>query len=194
MCYVKKVYLEISQNSQENTGARVSFLIKLQALGLRSATLLKKRLWCRCFSVNFAKILRTLFFIEHLSWLLLNNFVTILMYVRWGGALPTKQYLPPRSIPIFKSCHHPQLTYFTNPTHKRGRKTLKGFSKRSDTYLALALSLREKFGKNCQKYHTTTYCTSPRNILKDLAKILHSYLMPPSLTPRKILKDFSKKH
>ena len=90
MCYVKKVYLEISQNSQENTGARVSFLIKLQALGLRSATLLKKRLWCRCFPVNFAKILRTLFFIEHLSWLLLNNFVTILMYVRWGGALPTK--------------------------------------------------------------------------------------------------------
>ena len=30
----KKVFLEISQNSQENTCARVSFLIKLQALGL----------------------------------------------------------------------------------------------------------------------------------------------------------------
>ena len=29
--YCKKVLLEISQNSQENTGARVSFLIKLQA-------------------------------------------------------------------------------------------------------------------------------------------------------------------
>ena len=29
----KKVFLEISQNSQENTSARVSFLIKLQALG-----------------------------------------------------------------------------------------------------------------------------------------------------------------
>ena len=28
---VKKVFLEISQNSQENTCARVSFLIKLQA-------------------------------------------------------------------------------------------------------------------------------------------------------------------
>ena len=28
-CYVKKVFLEISQNSQENTSARVSFLIKL---------------------------------------------------------------------------------------------------------------------------------------------------------------------
>ena len=30
----KKVILEISQNSQENTCARISFLIKLQALGL----------------------------------------------------------------------------------------------------------------------------------------------------------------
>ena len=30
-CSVKKVFLEISQNSQENTFARVSFLIKLQA-------------------------------------------------------------------------------------------------------------------------------------------------------------------
>ena len=33
-CSVKKVFLEISQNSQEKTCARVSFLIKLQALGL----------------------------------------------------------------------------------------------------------------------------------------------------------------
>ena len=30
---VKKVFLEISQNSQENTCARVSLLIKLQAAG-----------------------------------------------------------------------------------------------------------------------------------------------------------------
>ena len=31
----RKVFLEISQNSQENTCARVSFLIKLQAWGLQ---------------------------------------------------------------------------------------------------------------------------------------------------------------
>ena len=31
----KKVFLEISQNSQENTGARVSFLIKLEDSGLQ---------------------------------------------------------------------------------------------------------------------------------------------------------------
>ena len=30
-CPVKKVFLKISQNSQENTYARVSFLIRLQA-------------------------------------------------------------------------------------------------------------------------------------------------------------------
>ena len=47
-----EVFLEISQNSQENTCARVSFF----------ATLLKKRLWHRCFPVNFAKFLRRSFF------------------------------------------------------------------------------------------------------------------------------------
>ena len=67
-CSVKKLFLEISQNSQENTFARVSFLIKLQA---PPATLLKKRLWHRCFPVNFAKFLRTRFITEHLWWLLL---------------------------------------------------------------------------------------------------------------------------
>ena len=40
--------------------------------GLRSATLLKKRLWHGCFPVNFAKFLRTPFIIEHLRWLLLQ--------------------------------------------------------------------------------------------------------------------------
>ena len=54
----------MSQNSQENTCARVSFLI----------TLLKKRLWQRCFPVNFVKYLRTPFFIEHLWWLVLLFF------------------------------------------------------------------------------------------------------------------------
>ena len=71
MCSVKNVFLEISQNSQENACARVSFLIKLQAIGLRTATLLKKRLWLSCFPVNSAKFLRTPFLTEH-RWLLLK--------------------------------------------------------------------------------------------------------------------------
>ena len=40
--------------------------------GLRPATLLKKRLWHRCFPANFVKFLRTPFFIEHLCWLLVT--------------------------------------------------------------------------------------------------------------------------
>ena len=47
MCSVKKmVFLDLSQNSQKNTCARVSFLITLQ------------RLWHRFFLVNFSKFLR----------------------------------------------------------------------------------------------------------------------------------------
>ena len=49
---MKKVFLEISQNLQENTCDKVSFLIK--------------------FPVNFVESLRTPFFIEQLWWLFLN--------------------------------------------------------------------------------------------------------------------------
>ena len=38
---------------------------------LKPATLLKKRLWHRCFPVNFAKLLRAPFLSEQLRWLLL---------------------------------------------------------------------------------------------------------------------------
>ena len=41
--------------------------------GLRSATLLKKRLWHRCFPVNFAKVLRTPFLTEQDRWLLVEK-------------------------------------------------------------------------------------------------------------------------
>ena len=54
-CSVKKVFLNISQNSQENTCLGVSFLINLQAFELQH----------RCFPVKFAKILTT-FFTEYL--------------------------------------------------------------------------------------------------------------------------------
>ena len=54
------MFLKISQNSQENTCARVSLLIKLLAWGLH-----------RCFPVDFVKFSRTsFFFIEHLRRLL----------------------------------------------------------------------------------------------------------------------------
>ena len=65
-CSVKKVFLEISQDSQESTCARVSFVVRPQP-----ATLLKKGFWHRCFPVNLAKFLRTPFLKEHFRWLLL---------------------------------------------------------------------------------------------------------------------------
>ena len=47
----------------------------------RPATLFKKRLWQRCFPVNFAKFLRAPFFIEHLWWLLLKPWIC---YIRFN--------------------------------------------------------------------------------------------------------------
>ena len=58
MCSVKKVFLEISQNSQENTCTRVSFLIKLQAWGLQ--LYLKKSL-AQVFSCEFCGISKNTF-------------------------------------------------------------------------------------------------------------------------------------
>ena len=62
-CSVKKMLLGVSQNSQENTCPRVSFFNKVA--GLSPATLSKKRPWHMCFPANFAKFLRTSFFIDH---------------------------------------------------------------------------------------------------------------------------------
>ena len=61
---VEKVFLEFSQNSQENTCARVSFLIKLQSY-------FKKDTLTQVFSCEFCEISRKAFFAEHLRWLLL---------------------------------------------------------------------------------------------------------------------------
>ena len=60
-CSVKKVFLEISKNSQENTCARVSFLIKLQVSGRRPATLLKMRPWNNGVSCEFCEISKNTF-------------------------------------------------------------------------------------------------------------------------------------
>ena len=100
-CSIKKVFLEISQNLQENTCARVSFLIKLQAW---PTTLLKKRLWQRCFPVNFVKFLRRPFFTEHLRWLLLktllrifeqtNFFISIMLTVKFSMSITKEKEEP----------------------------------------------------------------------------------------------------
>ena len=49
----------------------------------RSATLLKKRLWHRGFTVNFAKFLRTAFLTELLRWLLLYHVIFDLLVISY---------------------------------------------------------------------------------------------------------------
>ena len=61
--YTKAVSRKI-QNYAKFTGKQLC-----QSFG--SATLLKKRIWHRCFPVNFEKYFKNTFFIEILQWLLL---------------------------------------------------------------------------------------------------------------------------
>ena len=65
-CVVEKIFLKISQNSQENTCARVSFL-RPQACNF----ILKKTL-AQMFSCEFCEIFKNIFFIEHFRWLFLH--------------------------------------------------------------------------------------------------------------------------
>ena len=74
-CSVKKVFLEISQNSQENTCARVSFLIKLLP---EACNFMKKETLAQVFSCEFCVISNNTFFIEHLRWLLLKFYIFFL--------------------------------------------------------------------------------------------------------------------
>ena len=53
MCSIKKMFLEISQNSQENTCARVCSFIKKETLA-------------QMFSCDFSEISKNTFFTEHL--------------------------------------------------------------------------------------------------------------------------------
>ena len=67
--FCKKVVLK---NFAKLTGKCFCYsLFFSNAASLRHATLSKRRLWHRCFPVNFAKFLRTPFFIEHIRELLL---------------------------------------------------------------------------------------------------------------------------
>ena len=55
--------LKISQNSKENTCARVSFLIKLQAEG---CNFVKKETLIQVFSCEFCEVFKNIFLTEHL--------------------------------------------------------------------------------------------------------------------------------
>ena len=62
-CSVKKVFSEISKNSHENTCARDSFLITLQA---QACNFIKKEFLAQVFSCEFCEISKNTFFKENL--------------------------------------------------------------------------------------------------------------------------------
>ena len=110
------MFLKILQNSQDSPSARVSFLIKMQACQslycnkVRSATVLKKGIWHRCFSVNFAKFLRTSFSQNTSGPLLLLLSMCNLKKYLWDLLKG-----PPchNEIKIMKSVHNLDLKYST---------------------------------------------------------------------------------
>ena len=59
----KKVFFKISQNSQENTGTRVAFSIKLQA---EACNFIKKEALAQMFSCEFCEIFKSTVFTENL--------------------------------------------------------------------------------------------------------------------------------
>ena len=68
-CSVKR---RVLRNFAKFTGKHPCQTLFLNKVAdLKPITLLKKRLWHRCFPVNFAKFLRTPFLTEHIRWLLL---------------------------------------------------------------------------------------------------------------------------
>ena len=77
--------------------------------GLRSGTLLKKRLWRRCFRVNFVIFLRTTFSIEHLWWLLCLKvlFDMIRLYWRYMMHLFVAWYLIDYYVSSFAMSSYP---------------------------------------------------------------------------------------
>ena len=66
----------VVKNFAKFTGKHLCLSLFFNKVAGAASNLLQKRLWHRCFPVNFVKFLRTLFLIEHLWWLLLERVTT----------------------------------------------------------------------------------------------------------------------
>ena len=62
----------VLRNFTKFTGKHLCESLFFNKVAGLACNFIKKRLWHRCFPVNFVKFLRTPFFIEHLWWLLLS--------------------------------------------------------------------------------------------------------------------------
>ena len=65
-CSVKKVFLKINKINKIHRKRSAPEFFFNKVAGLRFATLFRKRLWRRCFPVNFGNFLRTPISTEHL--------------------------------------------------------------------------------------------------------------------------------
>ena len=65
--------IDIFKNFSNFTGKHMFGCHFKKVAGLKACSLFRKRLQHRCFPVGFAKFLRTIFFTEHLRWLLLSQ-------------------------------------------------------------------------------------------------------------------------
>ena len=77
----QKIFLVLVKNASDTKLTQANnhshaIITKSSNKQFRAATLLKKRLWHRCFPVNFVEFVRTTFFTEHLRWLLQTVFTT----------------------------------------------------------------------------------------------------------------------
>ena len=110
-CSVEKVFFDILQNLQENTCARVPFLINF----------IKKETLAQVFFCEFCEISNKTFFIEHLRWLLLEimvenrrNMENICQY-----ALSNVQYLIVKCLLKWNMTRYNViLTYYKNSRSK----------------------------------------------------------------------------
>ena len=91
--------------------------------GLRPATLFKKKLWHRCFLVNFVKLLRTPFLTEHLWWLLLLFLsVSLLLPIRFTLRCLPSPLLYSEVLFLFLILHLGTLFYKEKKRKEKKRK------------------------------------------------------------------------
>ena len=92
----------VPRNFPKFTGKHVcQSLFFNKVVGLRPGTLLKKRLWHRCFPVNFVEFLRipfrAPFLTEHLWWLFYNNTSYFCAYYPVWNIMTVKAYMKNRN-------------------------------------------------------------------------------------------------
>ena len=88
-CSVKKMLLKLSQNSQENTCAGVSFLIRLQA---SACNLIKKKTLSQVFSCKFCEISKNTFFYRTPSVAVSSIFLGQLLIILLTSDRETRQF------------------------------------------------------------------------------------------------------